>query len=226
MIRAVLFDAVGTLIQLREAVGETYARYGVEYGVEVSPGALQSAFTVVLRRMPPMTFPGHTDADLRAAERGWWRTVVHSTFAAAGVVEPWRDFEAGFARLFDHYAGAGAWCCTAGAAATLGALRRRDLRIGMVSNFDYRLPAILEALGLAPLLDVIVLPSDAGAAKPDRRIFDLALARLEIRADQAVYVGDDADDDIAGARAAGVRAIDVTTLPGLETLEAMITASP
>jgi putative hydrolase of the HAD superfamily len=92
----------------------------------------------------------------------------------------------------------------------------------MVSNFDHRLSALLAALGLAPLLDVIVLPSDAGAAKPEARIFALALKRLGIRADQAVYVGDDADDDIGGARAAGLHAIDVTTLRDLESLEALV----
>jgi HAD superfamily hydrolase (TIGR01509 family) len=88
----------------------------------------------------------------------------------------------------------------------------------MVSNFDHRLPAVLEALGLAPLLDVVVLPADAGAAKPDPRIFQLALARLGVAAAEALYVGDDAEDDVAGATAAGLRAVDVATVADLAAL--------
>src|SRR6185295_11151652 len=118
------------------------------------------------------------------------------------------NFEHCFERLFVHFSGADAWCAAAGASDLLRALRGRGLRTGMVSNFDHRLPALLDALDLAALLDAVVLPADAGAAKPDARIFAFALARLEVRADEAVYVGDDAQHDIAGAQGAGLRAVD------------------
>ena len=222
MIRAVLFDAVGTLIHLREPVGETYARVARAHGVEVPAAALQAAFPRLLRGMPPMVFPGLAAAALREAERGWWRTLVWAVFDAAGVAAQFADFEPCFDRLFAHFAGAGAWRGAAGAAPALRALRARGLRTGMVSNFDHRLPALLDALGFAPLLEVVVLPADAGAAKPDARIFALALARLDVRADEAVYVGDDAHDDIAGARRAGLRAIDVATVGDLEHIPSLL----
>lgn len=224
MIRAVLFDAVGTLIHLREPVGATYARYAAECGVQVSAGALQSAFAGLLRGMPPMVFPGRTAADVRAEERGWWRTLVRSVFEAAGVATPFPNFEHCFERLFVHFSGADAWRAATGAGDLLRALRGRGLRTGMVSNFDHRLPALLDALDLAALLDAIVLPADAGAAKPDARIFAIALARLEVRADEAVYVGDDARDDIAGAQGAGLRAVDVASWSDLRSLETCLIA--
>jgi putative hydrolase of the HAD superfamily len=68
------------------------------------------------------------------------------------------------------------------------------------------------------LLDAVVLPADAGAAKPDARIFLLALARLGVTAREAVYVGDDPHDDHAGAAAAGLRVVDVTAVPDLRDL--------
>jgi putative hydrolase of the HAD superfamily len=71
---------------------------------------------------------------------------------------------------------------------------------------DARLPALLEELGLAALLDAIVLPSNCGLAKPDPRIFRHALARLGARAESALYVGDREVDCVAAARAAGLRA--------------------
>jgi FMN phosphatase YigB (HAD superfamily) len=77
-------------------------------------------------------------------------------------------------------------------------------------------------LGLAPLLEVVVLPADAGAAKPDPRIFACALARLRVSAAVSVYVGDDARDDVAGARNAGLHAIDVMSLSDLGDIESAI----
>jgi putative hydrolase of the HAD superfamily len=106
----------------------------------------------------------------------------------------------------------------------LTALRRRGLRTGVISNFDYRLPPLLDALGLTLLLDAVVLPADAGAAKPEAAIFQLALDRLGVAATDAVYVGDDADDDVAGATRAGLRAIDVGRIGDLRELRQLVCA--
>lgn len=215
-----LFDAVGTVIRLREPVGETYARFAGEAGVALDPAAVQAAFVDQFRRQPPMLFPGLPAAAVAARERGWWFDLVRAVFAQAGAGAA--DLETCFARLFDHYAGAAAWQCAPGAAALLGALRERGLATGMVSNFDHRLHRVLDALGLRARLDVVVLPADAGAAKPDARIFAFALARLGVRAEETVYVGDDPDDDLAGAWRAGLRAIDMTALPSLEALDPVL----
>ena len=209
-LRAVLVDAVGTVMHLREPVGVTYARLA---GTG-DPAALQDAFARALRERPPMVFPGLDAARVRAAEREWWQELVESVFATAGTALP----AGAFARLWEHYAGAGAWKTAPGAQALLRGLRQRGLRTGMVSNFDHRLPAVLAALCLAPLLDVVVLPADAGAAKPDARIFHTALARLGVAPGAALYVGDDADDDIAGASAAGLRAVDVASVKDLSEI--------
>jgi putative hydrolase of the HAD superfamily len=85
----------------------------------------------------------------------------------------------------------------------------------VVSNFDRRLMAILDGLGLAALLDAIVLPSDAGAAKPSPRIFHFALERLGVPARRALYVGDDAAHDVEGARRAGLQSLHVSELKDL-----------
>lgn len=222
MLRAVLFDAAGTLIHLREPVGETYARCARAHGLTGAPQALQTAFPRVLHAMPPMVFADLPAGSRRAAERDWWRTVVRSTFEAAGVADRRADVEPCFEALFAYYAGAAAWRRAAGALEALRDLRARGLRTGVVSNFDHRLAALLDALGLAPLLETVVLPADAAAAKPDPAIFAIALARLQVRASDAVYVGDDAHDDIGGARAAGLRAIDVTAVADLRALGALV----
>lgn len=221
MIRAVLFDAVGTLIHLREPVADTYARFAREHGIELGASALQDGFAKAIRAVPPMAFAELDASAVVAAEREWWRTVVRSTFAAAGAEARDEQFDPCFYRLYCHYAGAAAWQPADGAVELLRQLRHRGLRTGMVSNFDHRLPAVLNALELTNLFDTVVLPAEVGAAKPDARIFARALEHLGVAANEAVYVGDDAEDDVAGAERAGLRAIDVRTVQDLRSLESL-----
>jgi putative hydrolase of the HAD superfamily len=215
LIRAVLFDAAGTLIEPAEPVGETYARLAAEHGVDVSPWRIGDAFRRCLAGAGPMLFPGAAPAEALAHERAWWRELVRRAFRAADSAARFRDFEAFFEDLWRHYAGAAAWRARPGARELLARLRARGLRTAVVSNFDRRLPGILAGLGLADALDAVVLPSDVGAAKPDPDIFARALAQLGVAPAEAVFVGDDAERDLAGARAAGLEGIDASRLATL-----------
>ena len=100
-----------------------------------------------------------------------------------------------------------AWRPVPGAMALLEALHPRA-PIGVVSNnvVGEQLDKIT-LCGLARYLDTVVISEEAGVAKPDPRVFDIALARLGASADETVMVGDSWATDIAGARAAGMRAV-------------------
>jgi putative hydrolase of the HAD superfamily len=217
-ILAVLFDAVGTLILLREPVGETYARVARRHGVQLPASRLDDAFARVLAAAPPNVHPGVPPADVAERERGWWRARVRETFRAADGMARFDDFEACFAELWRHYAGAEAWRLAPGAREGLEAFAARGLRLGVLSNFDRRLPGILRELGLDAYFDVVTLPADAGAAKPAPAIFAAALTRLGVPAERTLYVGDHAEQDVAGAAGAGLLVLDVGTLPDLATL--------
>jgi putative hydrolase of the HAD superfamily len=188
------------------------------HGVDLPPAHVSDAFRRVFRGMPPLVFPDAPPGTLDARERAWWRELVRRTFRAADGTAAFRDFGAYFDALYAHYADPSAWRAAPGAREALDALRARGLRTGVVSNFDGRLPGLLAGLDLASRLEVVVRPADAGAAKPDARIFACALARLGVAAAETVYVGDDAQDDVAGASAAGLRAIDVSALASLAEL--------
>jgi putative hydrolase of the HAD superfamily len=223
-LRAVLFDATGTLIELREPVGETYARFARRFGADLPAWRLGDAFRRVLGRAPPLVFPAARPEELDEREREWWRAVVRGTFLAADSALVPRDFPRLFAALYQHFGTGEAWRVRPGARAALVALRSRGLRTGCVSNFDHRLRNILQAIGIADLLDAVILPSDCAAEKPDPRIFQAALAALQVSAAEALYVGDDPERDLAGAAAAGLRAIDARELASLDELAARVTA--
>jgi putative hydrolase of the HAD superfamily len=220
--RAVLFDAAGTLIETARPVGEVYAERAREHGVSISAARLDDAFRRILAQAPPLLFADAPERRIAELERGWWRSVVRSTFLAADGTARFRDFEAFFAALYAHYSGAAAWRARPGAQEALRSLRAGGAAAGVVSNFDGRLPGLLAGLGLAEHLSVVMLPGEARAAKPDPRIFALALARLGVSPQEAVFVGDDRERDLAGARAAGLATVDVTRLATLAELPALL----
>jgi putative hydrolase of the HAD superfamily len=221
-LRAVLFDATGTLLETARPVGEVYAERACAHGVSLPAARVDDAFRRILAQAPPLLFADAPRDRIAALEEEWWRSLVRSTFLAADGTARFRDFDRFFAGLYAHYGGASAWRARPGAHAALRRLRALGAATGVVSNFDGRLPGILSGLGLAELLDVVMLPGEARAAKPDPRIFALALARLGVPPAAAVFVGDDHTRDLAGARAAGLSAIDATGLATLEALPALV----
>ena len=92
---------------------------------------------------------------------------------------------------------------------TLDRLQQMNLKIGIISNWDTPLHAMVEELGLAPYFDVIVASHDQRVrnAKPNAAIFEYALNVVSVSAEEAVHVGDSFEADIRGAHAAGLRAI-------------------
>jgi putative hydrolase of the HAD superfamily len=173
-----------------------------------------------------MAFPGVLIEEVSELEKAWWQRVVSNTFRAADPAAKFPDFDDFFENLFDVMGQPQSWREVPGARSLL--LRLRSLRwaTAIVSNFDRRLPNILQGLGLAELFDAVVLCSDVGAVKPESAIFHCALERLQVTASQAVFVGDDEEVDIAGARAAGLRAIHVSSLAKLDELLDQLAALP
>jgi len=224
--RAVLFDAAGTLIELRKPVGETYARVACEHGVALPPDKLEAAFRSAFKAAPAMVFPGVLIEEISRLEKAWWHQVVLNTFRAADPDAQFPDFDGFFESLFDEMGRPQTWREVPGTRSLL--LRLRSLRwaTAIVSNFDRRLPNILQGLGLAGLFDAVVLCSDVGAAKPEAAIFHHALQRLQVTASRAVVVGDDETLDIAAAHAAGLRAINVKSLAKLDGLLDQLVALP
>ena len=94
--------------------------------------------------------------------------------------------------------------------ALLDALRSRGLKLGLVSNaFDpgWLLHRDLERMGIAERLDVAVFSSEVGKRKPDPSIFRTALERLGVEPERALFVGDNRDADIHGAKELGMRTV-------------------
>ncbi len=217
-IRAVLFDATGTLIEVREPVGESYARFAAAHGVDLPARRLDDAFRRIVRSRELRLFPDAIPNEVHTLERSWWHAVVAATFRATDQSSVFDDFEAFFEDLFRSYATAEAWRLRPGAEPCLAALSERGLRMGVVSNFDYRLTEVLESLGIAGFFEDVILAGHHGLAKPDPRLFEAALRRLGAPAAETVFIGDDPERDLEGARRAGITPVDATAFASLAEL--------
>ncbi|MBC7130289.1 HAD-IA family hydrolase [Candidatus Bathyarchaeota archaeon] len=95
----------------------------------------------------------------------------------------------------------------------LSRLSRSGYKLGLVSNFTYAplIYAALRQLGLEGFFDVVLVSADVGWRKPHGNIFQEALKRLGVSASEAIYVGDSPDEDIRGAKKAGMLTIHVAS---------------
>lgn len=216
---AVTLDAAGTLIQVRESVGNTYARLAGEHGIVIDPREVSRAFRTVFPRMSPLAFGRAEPRVLQRQERDWWRTLVRNCLGAQGQHPAFGAF---FDALYGYYADPTAWHLYGEIPDVLDALDSAGIPMAVVSNFDSRLHGILEGLGVHHRFRTVLCSSEAGAAKPQERIFLAACQALDRNPPQVLHAGDDRRADLEGARNAGLEAVWVrreeNTGPGSDTI--------
>jgi len=83
---------------------------------------------------------------------------------------------------------------------------KKQCKVGLISNFTYApvIYASLRKLGIDKLFDVIVVSEENGWRKPSTHIFQNALGKLQVKAQEAVYIGDSPTEDMRGAEKAGL----------------------
>jgi putative hydrolase of the HAD superfamily len=206
--RAVFFDAIGTLIFPEPAASEVYAEVARRAGVELDPREARSRILTAFRE--------EEEADRQAnwvtsedRERARWRRIVGETLLGAP------DPNACFEELFAHFAKPGAWRVAPEAPVVFRHLRERGFSLGLASNYDSRLVAVVEGIhALSPLRDRVVVSAAIGYRKPAPEFFREVVRAAECETREVVYVGDDIDNDYAGATAAGLHAVLVDAADG------------
>lgn len=200
----VVFDAAGTLVELRGRVGELYAEL-LPPGLPVTADGLTTGFARAFGDAPSLAF-GRADP---VAERGWWRDVVLDALRSAGVAAETFDFPRFFDHAFEAFATQRAWRLLPDARPALRALRVAGHPLAVLSNWDVRLASLLSDLGVAGYFCEIFVSSRLPAAKPSGAAFEAVAAALEGRFGtvRPWMVGDRIENDIASAVAAGWSAV-------------------
>jgi len=195
----ILLDALGTLVALEPPAPRLRIELAERFGLEVSEEQAARAIAAEIAYYRAHLDDGRDPEALRGLRRRC-AGALRSALPAAGLeLELDPLVEALLASL--HFT------AFADARPALEAARTRGQRLVVVSNWDVSLHGVLRALELEPLLDGIVTSAGAGARKPARAIFEQALVLAGGRPGEAIHVGDSLDEDIAGARAAGIEPV-------------------
>jgi putative hydrolase of the HAD superfamily len=209
MVKAIFFDAAGTLFDAREPVGHTYARIARQHGLTADDVVVSAGFRRAFASTPGLAFgPGRRADELRRLEREWWYGLVRRSFEGLGEFD---SFDAFFDELFAYFGDPASWVALPQAHSVLQRLKDTNLKLGIISNFDHRLYRILDGLDLRPFFDTVTISSEAGYSKPAREIFTTALSASGVAGAEAVHVGDSEHMDVRGAQDAGLRAILIDT---------------
>lgn len=195
--RAILLDGLGTLVAMQPP-WEAFARGLLrEHRIELSPAEAEWAFAAEMRYYRAHHLEGRDATGLQTLRRRC-AEVLHASLPPRAARALSLD------ELTAAMLGALRFTLYSDVLATLALLRARGLKCVVVSNWDVSLAPILEALGIAGMLDAVLTSAGVGAAKPAPEVFLAALALLDISAGEALHVGDDPRLDVEGARAAGV----------------------
>lgn len=201
MTRAVLLDLDDTLFDHRHGAREALAAVRDSHScfASIAPHDLDRRHGEILEELHLRVLSGELGLD--AARRERFRRLLETAGGDSGSEAVQAAAEAYRERYMRS------WREVAGAGALLRALRARA-RVGIVSNnLTREQHDKLRFCGFLEHLDAIVISEEAGVSKPDPRIFRLALERIGAGAHETVMIGDAWKNDIAGARAAGLRAI-------------------
>jgi putative hydrolase of the HAD superfamily len=200
MIRAVVFDAVGTLIVPTPSVAEVYGEVGQRHGSRYRPEQLRGRFAEAFGVQEALDrSAGWVTDESRELER--WRDIV------ARVLDDVTDPARCFAELYEHFARPSSWTCVPGTGRILADLRGHRRKTALASNFDHRLLPIVRGLPELAGLDGVYVSSALGWRKPARGFFDRVAMGLGVPADEILFVGDDPTNDLRGATEAGMHAI-------------------
>jgi putative hydrolase of the HAD superfamily len=201
-VRAVLFDAVGTLFRTRGTIGEIYSDVASRHGVLARPDELDRRFEAL------------TGARGMPVEKAGWRRTVALVFENLGRFD---DFDAFFEEVYALFRSGSRWRLFPEVPGVLEQLGARGVRMGVVTNFDDRIHQVLEDLGITRYFDAIQTAEGSGLQKPDPRFFTRAAATLQATAQDTIVVGDDVVQDLGGAQRAGMRGLLVDRRPGAPT---------
>jgi len=199
-LKAIFFDAVGTLFYLTKTVGDHYALVGSEVGLTLDAHELDRAFYTAWKQMP---LRPAIDGPREDDDKGWWRQLVDLVLDQAAPSLSEYDRDNFFEIAYEHFAEAGVWDLYPDVLDVLSQLRPR-FQLAVISNFDGRLRFILEHLGISKFFVHVFISSEIGADKPDPEIFRRALKVTGLKPSEVLDVGDDPERDWKAAAAAGL----------------------
>jgi putative hydrolase of the HAD superfamily len=200
MIKAIFFDAAGTLFYLTKTVGHHYALVGSEVGLKLDAHELDHAFFFAWKQMPPRA---PIDGPRENDDKAWWSALVDCVLDRVAPLLGDLDRDNFFEIAYEHFAEAGVWELYPEVVEVLTRVQPH-FELAVISNFDGRLRFILEHLSVSKFFKHVFISSELGAEKPNPEIFRRAITVVDLSPDQVLHAGDDPERDWKAASGAGL----------------------
>ena len=202
-VRAVLFDAVGTIMTPAPAVSDAYLNAGRRHGAQLSREVVSQRFSAAFQKSRTSTAPTN-----EALERETWRQIVREVFP--DVAESERLFH----ELWDHFADPTHWRVFDDVQTSWQRLQEMGLTLGIASNFDKRLVEICDAHAPMDTCTHRFWSAQLQSRKPSSDFFTRITETLGLDPAEMLMIGDDVTNDYFGARQAGWQSLLVVRKPG------------
>lgn len=202
MIEAVFFDAGETLLSPRPSWSELSAIVLRDRGHDVGIDSLRSAWRHTAQHFLRAADEGRTFSTSHDESHKFWTTLYHDLLEYLGI----HDADAPEV-LYATFSDPANYDLFPDALPAIEELRRRGLRLGVISNFESWLKGMLRKLGIHDLFDVLAISGDLGWEKPDPRIFKWAMEEAGVGAETSVHVGDSPHFDAIPAAEVGMTGV-------------------
>ena len=225
--KAVLFDAIGTLIYPQPSVAEAYHQAGCQFGSHLTVNVIADRFRKALckqeqadklrydkqanrdsesmvneQRSIPATKKYATNLERRPTsdvrEQDRWRNIICEVFSDVEHPE-----DGLFTHLWNYFGDSHNWSLYDDVPATWQHLTASKIRLGIASNFDTRLLNICQELQPLDQTREVFCSSEVGFPKPSPRFFQEITSQMNLHPSEILLVGDDLENDLTGALAAG-----------------------
>ena len=213
-IRAISLDAMGTLIDLKRPPQEIYYKILQHLGHDSEktlplirePGLFSRYWKETEKKLPPAFLYEHIDRFAHYGETpyAFWRLFIGVMFEDLNL--PVEEVEAAVRAAYHRFAVPDLWTVEPTLVELVNFCSGRGIKIFVTSNWDFRLIQILEGLGVVSFFEEVITSALVGFEKPSEKIFHYLVSVAECPPLQILHVGDKIEDDVLGAKEAGLQA--------------------
>jgi REG-2-like HAD superfamily hydrolase len=202
-IDAIMFDAGGTLIDVRPSKQEIFARILSEHDLHAKPEKIAVSMAKADRQLDT-EFAEMDGKD----EPRFWQRYDDLVLADLGIKSHLKEISKDLSRSFQEIMQkTESWTEYPDVRPALERLRRRDFKVGVVSNATDLLNKVFQNLDLSRYFDFVIISDEVGVRKPSPEIFMMAAEEAGTSPSRSLYLGDKPAVDIKGATRAGMNAI-------------------
>lgn len=204
-VRAVFFDADGTLFSIHPSVGAIYSESCRRHGIEVSAAEVDSVLPSIWAKHSSENYNIDTEyVTSQEREVIMWKSICKS------ILEPFTpldNFDVIFRDIYEAFAKKESRKLFEGVELFLSLLKSDGVTTGILSNNDDRLEPLIAEMPISSYIDHVFPASVIGFKKPSRACFGEVEKRINHRPSEVLFVGDDYDVDYRGAKDAGWHAV-------------------